>query len=371
MKKLLKILKMTQDELKTSVTSTLQTRGYKDVTCTKDYVYAKGEIPVLLVAHLDIVHKETPKDIYIDTKEKVLWCPTGIGGDDRCGVYAILQTIKKFKPYVLFTTDEEIGCLGAKVAVKEIEDIPVNFIIEIDRRGCGQSVYYDCGNEEFQKYINSFGFETQKGSCSDICTLSRQYGIASVNLSAGYLNEHQKHEFINMNWLNYTIGKIAEILKDKANHKKYDYEEIKPVYSYPNYNYNYDYWDNYYKNKKDNKDSKDNTTKYYGNSAVKPTTSQKEENKQENLVDKKEDEKEVEVEETEIDEVNWKKFMDDYEEEYYEKCLELYKADFQKMTNEEFKNLYWAEKPKTLEDAIKLFDSFIYDEFYYWQMFGQ
>lgn len=82
--KIMEILKKTQDELIDYVCKELKANRYKKIKRTKDYVYAKGNIPVLLVAHLDIVHREAPNLILHDTKNQMLWSPTGIGGDDRC-----------------------------------------------------------------------------------------------------------------------------------------------------------------------------------------------------------------------------------------------------------------------------------------------
>lgn len=243
-----KILKLSQEELLSFAYVELLKRNYynRDIVYTEDYVYAKGTIPILLVAHLDIVHKSIPETIVYDKQKKILWSPTGIGGDDRCGVFGILKICEKFKPYVLFTTDEEKGGLGVRKFVKDFNELPVNFIIEIDRRGNRQAVFYDCGNKEFQNYILSFGFEKQVGSYSDVRTLSTSYDIAGCNLSAGYYNEHTNTEHIYLDHLYNTINGIKDILKDTKNHKFYDCQEIKYTptkYSYSSY---YDKYDRYY-----------------------------------------------------------------------------------------------------------------------------
>ena len=76
--------------------------GYKNVVKTKDYIYAEGNIPVMLVAHLDTVHHSLPTHIFHDQKQNVIWSPQGIGADDRAGVWAILQLITaEKKPYII------------------------------------------------------------------------------------------------------------------------------------------------------------------------------------------------------------------------------------------------------------------------------
>lgn len=144
------------------------------------------------------------------------------------------------KPFILFTTDEEIGGLGATSFTEEV-DIELSkmlqFIIEIDRRGCNQAVFYDCGNKEFKDYILSFGLKEEHGSFSDISILSPAYDIASVNLSAGYYNEHTKQEYINLDDLQNTIDIVIKILKDESNRKFYDFQEeyYQPIYDFPKY----------------------------------------------------------------------------------------------------------------------------------------
>lgn len=229
------LLGKTQSELKLKIEEFIKSIGYKPII-GDGFIYAKGEIPILLVAHMDTVHKVQPTQIYYDSEQKVMWSPQGIGGDDRCGVYTILKIISEYTPHILFTEDEEIGGVGAKKTVEALKKPDVKFIIEIDRRGSDDCVFYDCGNKEFQEYIESFGFKSKWGTYSDICELSREWNIASVNLSAGYYNEHTTSETINIDDLESIYDRIVEILEDDINNKKYfDYQEIKytPKTYYP------------------------------------------------------------------------------------------------------------------------------------------
>ena len=226
-----KILKLDQNGLKKLVFDYLKNTNKYNPMYGDGFVYAKGDIPILLVAHLDTVHKTKPKNIYYDEQQGVMWSPEGIGGDDRCGVYIITKLIEEFKPYVLFTEDEEIGCVGAKKTIDTIIDPNVKFIIEIDRRGSNDCVFYDCGNKEFKEYIESFGFKTALGSYSDICTLSEEWEVASVNLSSGYYNEHTLQETINVNDMTKTYERVKKILADKDS-KYFDYKKVEHT-TYP------------------------------------------------------------------------------------------------------------------------------------------
>ena len=72
------------------------------------------------------------------------------------------------KCHVLFCEDEEVGCVGAKKFTRGSLRPQVNYIVELDRRGSNDAVFYRCDNPEFEDFITSFGFETAGGSRSDI-----------------------------------------------------------------------------------------------------------------------------------------------------------------------------------------------------------
>ena len=141
------ILTKDQDGLKKYVYKFLKDH-YKKVYDKSKFVYAKGDIPVMVVSHLDTVHKQTPKHIcYSD--DGIIMSPQGIGGDDRCGVYIITRLIESgYKPYVLFTCDEETGGVGAGHFISDSLslDCKFKFIIEFDRKGANDCVFYDCEN---------------------------------------------------------------------------------------------------------------------------------------------------------------------------------------------------------------------------------
>ena len=149
--------------------------------------------------------------------------PQGIGGDDRCGVFALLKAYEsaQIKPFLLFTCDEEIGGIGAsyfcdcfhsKLLPSDLDKLKL--IIEIDRKGFNDAVYYDCNNPDFENYISSKGFKTAIGSFSDISIIAPELGIAAVNLSSGYYNPHTLHEFIHLQHLYSTIDKVVEIIAE-------------------------------------------------------------------------------------------------------------------------------------------------------------
>ena len=193
------------------------------IIATKDYLLAKGNIPVMVIAHLDTVFPKPPSKIYYDAKEKVLWSPSGLGADDRAGVYGILHLLTHgFRPHICLTTDEEIGSVGARRMIYDFPKCPfyVKYIIELDRRGLNDCVFYDCDNPNFEKYVEKFGFKTAYGTFSDISEICPAWKIAGVNLSVGYFNEHSAQEVLYFDILYQTLDKVGTMLKDIANVSK-------------------------------------------------------------------------------------------------------------------------------------------------------
>lgn len=228
---------MTQEALRKSLVNVLK-KHYTNVITTKEYVMAQGGTPIALVAHLDTVFPYGKRKIYYDREAQVIWSPNGLGADDRAGVFAILLIIQHgFRPTVIFTTDEELGCLGADQLVLDYPEPPwpINYIIQLDRQGANDCVFYNCNNLEFEKYIEEFGFVSDFGSFSDISAICPTWGVAGVNLSIGYINEHTLQETLHVKFWKRTIKQVEKMLK-KEKIPTFDY-----IPRYPNEHKFFDY----------------------------------------------------------------------------------------------------------------------------------
>ena len=214
------ILQMRQKELKHALSKHLKQMDY-EVTGKRGFLYGRGDIPVLLVAHLDTVHKETASIICRSEDGRFMMSPQGIGGDDRCGVYMILQIINQVRCHVLFCEDEERGGIGAKEFAKSGMEVDVNFIVEMDRRGNNDAVFYNCDNPEFTEFVCSFGFQKARGSFSDISVVAPYLKTAAVNISAGYYGEHHLHETIDCMAMENNVERIIRMAQAKTD--KYQY----------------------------------------------------------------------------------------------------------------------------------------------------
>ena len=246
-KEFIKYCEISETTLKSEVFEELK-KYYKKLKFGDGFILAKGDIPIMLVAHMDTIHKTqcTPNDIFVNVTGNVVTSTNGIGGDDRCGIFMIMDIIKKTKhrPYILFTEDEECGGLGAKKFIKRYNknNTKINFMIELDRANANDSVYYDLDNYEFEQYINKHGFKTALGSYTDICELCPAFECAGVNLSCGYYKAHTTSEYVKINEMLTTIYKVVRILDDFKITDDFEYIEKTYVYNLSKYNYELDYW---------------------------------------------------------------------------------------------------------------------------------
>ena len=248
MKRFEDICRMSQNQLKTYLTKYLKSK-YNDVTSSDGFIYAKGAFPVLLVAHMDTVHKKQVSQIaYTDGGDKIS-SPQGIGGDDRAGVYSVMQIVKDYNCSVLFTEDEEIGGIGATKFVKtlrkkEIEIAKVNYMIELDRKGEKDAVFYECDNPEFEQFIlQDDDWEIAYGSYTDIVELEPEIGVAGVNFSCGYYKPHTTDEYVVISEMKENIDKVKKLLGRTNQNKEFEFIEAENGYYGYSYGYGYDGYD--------------------------------------------------------------------------------------------------------------------------------
>ena len=196
---------------------------YTNVVETEDYVFAEGNIPIALVAHLDIYFEDDDieRDFIYRTFDGIMWNPHGAGFDDKAGVFSIFKILEQgYLPHVIFTTFEERGSWGAKRLVQDLPRHPfkdLKYLIGLDRANDYDCVFYGCENKEFISYVESFGFVEAYGTSSDINHICPVWGIAGANLSIGYRYQHSKNETLDINVMFDTISKVKEMLADCSN----------------------------------------------------------------------------------------------------------------------------------------------------------
>lgn len=245
------LCKLSEDDLKIYLNEILR-NYYPDTTENVDgFLYAKGTLPVLLTAHMDTVHKELVKDFYehiTDQGATIVSSPQGIGGDDRCGVYMILQILAttELRPSILFCEDEEIGGVGSdkfcqSEFLEELESM--KFLIELDRANAKDAVFYDDDNVDFHDWIETqTDYKESWGSFSDISNLSPACGVSSVNFSCGYYNAHTTNEFVVIEEMLETIETVKSLLNKVNEEEIQQFKYVESKYCYSSYWSNRDSW---------------------------------------------------------------------------------------------------------------------------------
>lgn len=253
-----KLCAKTQKQLKKILINEFNQSGY-DIVVDDGFIYKKGSIPILLLAHMDTVHVHVPTEFYY--KEGKVSSPTGIGGDDRCGIYMVLEILKKYDCHVLFTEDEEYGGIGANLFTehelcKELKG-KFNFAIELDRTGEKDAVFYDCDNPEFTDFITKEYWVEDWGSYTDISDVCPALGIAGVNLSCGYYSAHTAKEYVILEEMENNIVEACNLIARTTEDDVYEYIESRyssyykwkrPYTTWLDEDYDDDEYDDYYYN---------------------------------------------------------------------------------------------------------------------------
>lgn len=182
-----------------------------------------GEFYPCVVAHTDTVHfdqdemiskgsKITIKNL-LTSHGKTKWMgwdsdrnvPTGIGGDDKCGVYICLKLLLKFeKIKAVFFVEEETGMHGSKVADKDFF------------QNVGYAIQFDAPTNNWfsetllsiplwnEKFMNEVAPVLKKNNIdnisrdpfTDVLQLRKKFDFCCAVMPTGYYNQHSKNEYV-------------------------------------------------------------------------------------------------------------------------------------------------------------------------------
>ena len=221
-----------------------------------DNIYVqKGVGPYpCIVAHMDTVH-----DIVADLTAVVVagkitginaktMRQTGIGGDDKVGIYVALEMPREHDNMkVFFARDEEVGCDGSQLANPLFFD-DVTIALQCDRRGNSDFVTEVCGTKlsssAFQKavlpIISRYGYKFSKGLMTDVMEL-KQMGIlpSMANISCGYYNPHSADEYVDIGDVERVVRMVSDIITNLGT-KSFPHDEPIPKWKKQDA---YNWWD--------------------------------------------------------------------------------------------------------------------------------
>jgi putative aminopeptidase FrvX len=188
---------------------TVEVDHYGNLLATKTIGNGEGAT-VLLSAHMDTVRGVLADRKVLENNGIFTSSAGALGADDRAGIAIIMEVLRNIDKLsfegtvkVAFSREEEIGCVGSgKIDPKWYED--VNLAIVVDRRG-NRDIVVGCGGAFCSDEVGHFmencsalqgmNYQAVEGGISDAMTFSEN-GVNSVNLSAGYMNEHTEREYV-------------------------------------------------------------------------------------------------------------------------------------------------------------------------------
>jgi hypothetical protein len=150
-----------------------------------------------------------------------------LGADDRAGIAIILTVLRNLPSLtgfngtikVAFSREEEIGCVGSSRIDKKFYQ-GTDLAIVVDRRG-NRDIVVGCGQAFCSNAVGYFMEEVSEmcdmdwkcveGGISDAVTFSEN-GVNSINLSAGYMNEHTEREFVSLYDMKDTVQLILQAI---------------------------------------------------------------------------------------------------------------------------------------------------------------
>ena len=165
--------------------------------------------PILMCAHWDTIRQSSGKwsdmpVVLFEENGKIENANGILGADDRAGCQLILEVASSLsaKPFVLFTSYEEVGMKGMHTFIEDDEismyQEYIYLILSVDRAGHNEAVYYsNYPSGILEYYLNKVGYVVHKSSSStDGLLLSSVLRLEHINVSYGGYNPHNCDEFI-------------------------------------------------------------------------------------------------------------------------------------------------------------------------------
>ena len=222
---------------------TVEEDGYGNIYVTKGNT---KDFPCL-VAHTDTAH-DIISDFRVMRNEDTIFAfdgvkrkQTGIGGDDKVGVYILLQALRDIPAMkAVFYRNEEDGCKGSIYSIinhKSWYD-DCNFVIQPDRRDFNDLIVNSSGiditSDEFlfsvKDEIKKYEYKDVYGVATDVDKLVlHKIGISCTNISCGYVNPHTNNEIVSIAGVNKAYNFIFDVIS-KVGHTKFVYNPKPKVY---------------------------------------------------------------------------------------------------------------------------------------------
>jgi tripeptide aminopeptidase len=189
----------------------------------------KADYYPCMAAHMDTVHDIVENLTVVEIGgnltgfNSVTMEQTGIGGDDKVGIYIALQCLQTFDNMkAVFFRDEEIGCEGSYDPDHDFFT-DCGFVLQCDRKGYGDFITKAGGtklsDKHFQKDIKGilkdYGYKFESGMMTDVMALKESGILCSMaNMSCGYYSPHTAQEYVNINDVRDCLEMVKQIISE-------------------------------------------------------------------------------------------------------------------------------------------------------------
>ena len=200
-----------ESKMQKFILSRLKQLGATYYTDASGNIYAtKGisETYPCIVAHMDEVHASHSKGFALIRTDGLIFGynkknmeQTGIGADDKNGIWVCLKAMEKYDCMkCAFFVEEETGCKGSsKADMNFFADC--RYVLQCDRKGNSDFITDAAGTELCDNYfigaidLKKFGYKETQGSVTDVMALKENgLNICAANISCGYYNPHTRQE---------------------------------------------------------------------------------------------------------------------------------------------------------------------------------
>jgi len=224
----------------------------------------KGETDIYpcVVAHIDTVHEPVEMVVVeevlpnaqgedrlsLKAYEKETGAPTGIGGDDKAGVFICLKMLEHFDNIkAFFPVAEETGCHGSNDADEDFFK-DVGYAIQFDSTEndtmsltlMGVKLFEE-GSEFFNSVkdiILEHGLKNwHNHPYTDTMKLKEKFDFPCLNFAAGYYNYHTENEYVVIDDVQNTCNMGVKVI-ESLGQKKYTYinkKELIKEYTWDDY----------------------------------------------------------------------------------------------------------------------------------------
>jgi putative aminopeptidase FrvX len=220
---------------------------------TKGMLDSTDEYFPCVVSHMDTVHRThrnlIENKVRLTIKEDNLGVltahhpetdkQTGIGGDDKCGVYVCLELFNNFdKLKGAFFVEEEIGMLGSKESDDRFFE-NVGYAIQFDAPSSnwiteicsGVKLFDEDFKTEIKGVLNESGYNKFSiDPFTDVNQLAKKYDFNCLNLGCGYYKQHSDSEYVVISEVEDSLKAGVELI-NKLGVTKYVHKKtvVKPI----------------------------------------------------------------------------------------------------------------------------------------------